>query len=734
MPLSANRAAQAPVASQPAAEHPNAWASFWQSVIRYDASKVSPWLALRNAIGVALPLAAGVAFGQLPAGLVAGTGALNVAFSDSQEPYRQRGRRMLAAGVLVGFAVFAGALCGHRRVIAVVTSTVWAFAAGMMVAFSPAAADLGALSLVVLVVYSAFPMTPEKAAFSGLLAFAGGVLETLLAVALWPLRRYAPERRALGELYRALARAAASPARATEAPPASAESTQAQSALETLDADQSIEAERYRSLLSQAERMRLSLLTLTRWRARIQREDPANPAGEILDRYFVVSSRMLSALGNALVAGTPARAFPEELQELENLAEQLRSRNNADASLISTMLSDARFQMDAMAGQLRSAVDLTAYATPAGLAAFDRRESRRPWSLRLGGSIATLRANLSLNSAAFRHAVRLAVCIAIGDALGRGLEFRRSYWLPMTIAIVLKPDFSATFSRGALRLIGTFAGLLLATAMFHFAPSGNGVQVALIAALMFVLRCYGPANYGILVLAVTALVVLLIALTGDTPRAVIAARGLNTLAGGAIALVAYWLWPTWERTQAPEAMAQLLDAYRQYFRAIRESYLALDKYFAQELDRTRLAARRARSNVEASVDRLSAEPGVSPETVQMLRGMLASSHRLVHAFMALESGLSTSHPVAAREQFRPFADHLELTLYYLTAALRGSPLTRAGLPDLREDHYALVHAGDPRTERYALVNVETDRITNSLNTLREQVLQWIGRSQTPLQR
>ncbi len=726
MPPSANIAAQPPLASQPLAEHPSGWASFWQTVIRYDAAKVTPWLALRNAIGVALPLIAGVAWGQLSAGLIAGTGALNVAFSDSQEPYRQRARRMLAASALVGLTVFAGALCGHHSLIAVVTSTVWAFAAGMLVALSPAAADLGTVSLVLLVVYTAFPMTPEKAAFSGLLAFAGGVLQTLLSVALWPLRPYAPERRALGELYRELARAAASPVRTTEAPPASAQSLEAQNALATLDADHSIEAERYRSLLSQAERMRLSLLGLARLRARIHREDSANTAGETLDRYFVLSSRMLSSLGNSLVAGQPARAVPEELQELENLAEQLRDRPDAGSSPISAMLTDARFQMDAMAGQLRSAVDLAAYATPAGLVAFERRESRRPWSLRLGGAIATLRANFSLNSAAFRHAVRLAVCIAIGDALGRGLELRRSYWLPMTIAIVLKPDFTATFSRGVLRLAGTFAGLLVATVIFHVLPAANSVQVALVAALMFVLRCYGPANYGILVVAVTALVVLLIALTGDTPRAVIAARGLNTLAGGAIALIAYWIWPTWERTQAPEAMAQMLDAYRQYFRAIRESYLALDKSSAHELDRTRVAARRARSNIEASVDRLTAEPGISAESMQMLRAMLASSHRLVHAFMALEAGLATSHPVPARGEFRPFADHVELTLYYLAAALRGSPLTRAGLPDLREDHHALVHAGDPRTERYALVNVETDRITNSLNTLSEQVLKWIG--------
>jgi len=681
-------------------------------------------MALRNSIGVAMPLASGVAFGALSGGLIVSTGALNVAFSDSDAPYAQRARRMLGASALVGCAVFGGALCGHSSVIAVATATMWAFAAGMLVALGSTAADLGAMSLVVLVVYSAFPMSVEKALVSGLLACAGGLFQTLLAVAFWPLRRLAPERRTLGELYRALARAAASPVHASEAPPATAESTQAQNALATLDRDHSIEAERYRLLLSQAERMRLSLVTLASLRKRVEREEPANPAVEVLDRGFYLFSRVLSSLGNSLVAGEPARAAPEELQELQTLAEKLRLLEEGRASPAAAMVADARFQLDAIAGQLRSAADLAAYATTSGFQAFERHEARQPWSLQLGSIAATLRANMSLNSAAFRHAVRLAVCIAIGDGIGRGLHWRRSYWLPMTIAIVLKPDFSATFSRGVLRLTGTFLGLVLATVMFHVLPPGLAAQVALIVVLMFIMRCFGPANYGILVIAVTALVVLLIALTGDAPSNVIAARGLNTVIGGAIALIAYWLWPTWERTQAPEAMAQMLDAFREYFRAIRESYLNPEQPLARQLDRARFTARRARSNFEASVDRLSAEPGVSAETLHTLSAMMASSHRLVHAFMALESGLTTSRAVAPRNAFRPFADHVELTLYYLAAALRDSPLTRADLPDLREDHHALVQSGDPLTERYALVNVETDRITNSLNTLSEEALQW----------
>src|SRR5207244_4969652 len=110
------------------------------------------------------------------------------------------------------------------------------------------------------------------------------------------------------------------------------------------------------------------------------------------------------------------------------------------------------------------------------------------------GAVGTLGANLSLNSTAFWHAIRLAVCVGISDTIGRGFELRRSYWLPMTIAIVLKPDFTATFSRGVLRLIGTFAGLIFATAVFHVLPPGRAGEVAAIAALMLIMRWMGGAN------------------------------------------------------------------------------------------------------------------------------------------------------------------------------------------------------------------------------------------------
>jgi uncharacterized membrane protein YccC len=227
-------------------------------------------------------------------------------------------------------------------------------------------------------------------------------------------------------------------------------------------------------------------------------------------------------------------------------------------------------------------------------------------------------------------------------------------------------------------------------------------------------------------IAVTALVVFLFAAAGVSPAAVVLPRGLNTLAGGIIALVAYRLWPTWEKTQVPEALAATLDSYRAYFQAVRDGYLRGDGSPAAELDGTRLAARIARSRLEASVARMRAEPGSDAGRIAAFDRVLADSHRFIHAVMSLEAGLLASRPVPAREAFRTFSNHVDVTLYYLAAGLRGAPISPAALPDLREDYHELLASADSRAERHALVNTEADRIVNSLNTLAGEIFPLIG--------
>jgi uncharacterized membrane protein YccC len=691
-------------------------------MIRYESAKVAPWLALRNALGVAIPLAIGVAMGHATSGLIGATGALNVAFSDGSDPYRHRLRRMVSASLACALAVVAGGFSGRHQALAVLLTGACGFAAGMMVALGTEATDIANVTLVTLIVFSAQAMTAQQAAPAGLAALGGGLLQTILALTFWPFRRYEPERRVLAHLYLELARVAPGGSRVSEAPPASAEMTQAQTALAALGGDHSIEAERCLALLSQAERIRLALLTLARLRTRIGREAGAELETATLDRCLEIAGRVLTSVGESLDARelAPAHRHPGDFEELRASSQTLRQRK--PTAPITGMLQDARWQLDALAGQLRSALELAAHATPAGSVQFEQREAAQPWTLRIGSALAVLRANLNLESAAFRHAVRLAVSLTLGELVAHSVNWGRPYWIPMTIAIVLRPDFTTTFSRGVLRVAGTLLGLGLATAVFHvLAPSG-GVEVALIALFAFLLRCFGPANYGIFAVNLTGLLVLMFAVTGVSPGPVIAARGLNTLIGGVIALAAYQVWPTWERTQAPEAIARMLEAYRLYFQAVGDAGLHPDRPSRAELDRTRQAARLGRSNAEASVTRLAAEPGVSTDRVSTLHRILADSHRFIHAVMSLEAAMVRSRPVPARDEFRTFSNHVDVTLYYLAAKLRGADLTPDDLPDLREDHHALLESGDPHADRYALVNVEADRITNSLNTLAGEVL------------
>lgn len=693
---------------------------------RYQHDKVNTPMALRNAIGVAVPLALGLATGAIASSAAVATGALNVSFSDGSDPYLQRAYRMMASSVLVGVAVCAGALAGHDPVTATAIATIWAFAAGMLVALSNAAPDIGLVSLVTLVVFAYRPLPLESALFSGLLAFSGGLLQSFLALALWPVRPYRPERRGLAALYSELSRVAAMPApEVTQAPPASAQSNQAHDALASLMRDRSVQAERFHLLLSEAERLRLSLLTLARLEVRIRRESKDSPAVAAMSRFFQTSSRILRVIGEGVVSSESVDPVPELVEELRGLTDAVRMEYDAGPGRVPAMLRDARVQMDAVAGQLRAALDLASHASRAGEAEFDRREYRQPWRLRLSGALATLRANLHAQSPAFRHGLRLAVVVGCGEAFCRFTGIQRGYWTPMTIALVLKPDFGSTFSRGVLRLGGTFAGLAAASALVHMIPSAAPWEVLLVGVWMFVVRAYGPANYGILSAAVAGLVVSLIAVMGISPFAVILPRAMNTALGGLIALFAYALWPTRERTQVREALAQMLDAYREYFRAVRLAYENPDRPSALELEKRRVAGRLARSRAEASAERLAAEPGTTEDTNEAVTAILAASHRLIHAVMSLEGGLVDAPPVKDREAFTRFANHLELTLYYLASVLRGARLTLDALPDLREDQHGLLISGDPRVQRYALVNVETDRITNSVNTLSAALFHWL---------
>jgi uncharacterized membrane protein YccC len=83
----------------------------------------------------------------------------------------------------------------------------------------------------------------------------------------------------------------------------------------------------------------------------------------------------------------------------------------------------------------------------------------------------------------------------------------------------------------------------------------------------------------------------------------------------------------------------MLDAYRRYFAAVMAGYVAAGRVDPAVLSQRRREGRLARSNAEASIDRLLNEPGRSEGTRWLLFSMLASSHRFARSALALEAHL-----------------------------------------------------------------------------------------------
>jgi uncharacterized membrane protein YccC len=685
-----------------------AWIAFRGTLTRFESSKIVPEIAIRNSIGFVAAVAIATSVRSPAAGAIAGVGALNVSYSDSRDPYGLRARRMLISAALCGLAITLGALSAHNNAAAVAAATCWAFASGMLCALGTTAADLGVITLVTFVVFAARTMTLVEAVESGLTAFGAATLQTLLAIALWPIRQYEPERQIVSSLYAALARMARGPVPPSTAPPYSKQITDAQESLASLGGDHRPEAERLFMLLTQAERIRLSILTLARLVHRIARYEEGKEVSSALNQALHASAETLDAIAGCALAGTS----PGKTGRFADAAQAVAAHQwKAPSRFFAALVRDARQQVDALGGQLRTASGMV---TPTEVA----DGHGEPWQLQFSSRLAKLQANLSLNSTVFRHAVRLAICLGAGDALGRAISLQRTYWIPMTIAIVLRPDFTATQSRGVLRIAGTLAGLALATVMFHFIHTGPVSDIVLMGVFMFLLRWVGPANYGIFVIALSALVVLLAAATGVPPREVIVARAVNTSIGGLMAMIVYAAWPTWEKTQVGKALAEMIDAYREYFDAVMTALSGGDR---SALDPVRLKSRRTRTNAEASVDRLAGEPGVEPDLLHRLHAILVSSHSFVHAAMALEAALYRTETVPTRPATVEFAKEVDLTLRAAADSLRShAPLPRE-LPDLRTAHNRIAGSKTAKARRYEMVNMETDRITTSLNTLIENL-------------
>jgi uncharacterized membrane protein YccC len=191
--------------------------------------------------------------------------------------------------------------------------------------------------------------------------------------------------------------------------------------------------------------------------------------------------------------------------------------------------------------------------------------------------------------------------MTLAEVARQVLPLERPYWVLLTVAIVLKPDFGSVFTRAVQRGAGTLLGVLIGSLLLSVLPRDGWVVVA-IAVGAGLLPWARGANFGLFSVFQTPVIILLLELAVPGGPGLVGARLVDTLVGCAIVLVAgYLVWPQTWRAPLDEAMSA--------------ATLALDGFVGAaftgddtERRRARRRAYRALTEVQTQLQRRLAEP------------------------------------------------------------------------------------------------------------------------------
>jgi|GEM_PF-1826460 len=182
-----------------------------------------------------------------------------------------------------------------------------------------------------------------------------------------------------------------------------------------------------------------------------------------------------------------------------------------------------------------------------------------------------LSSNLNLRSPNFRYALRLTLAGLLGllvplalstifsDKLLHTAFTQRSYWVLLTLVLIMKPGFALTRQRNKRRLIGTLIGCVIAFVLFHLHPS-NTFLFVLMWLLYALALCYLPINYLYGATFVTVFVMVAFYFLHEAGTFVIEERLVDTLVGCGLALLLSYVLPSWESSSIKSWAQSAIDA------------------------------------------------------------------------------------------------------------------------------------------------------------------------------
>lgn len=312
--------------------------------------------------------------------------------------------------------------------------------------------------------------------------------------------------------------------------------------------------------------------------------------------------------------------------------------------------------------------------------------------------------NFTLQSGAFKHALRVSLVCFIGFVASRLLPLgHHSYWILLTIIVILKPGFSLSKQRNYHRLFGTIGSGVIGVAVLMFIPNSN-VLFALMVVFMIGAYSFMRLYYVVSVIFMTPYVLILFKFLGIGGFDILEERMLDTAIGSGIAILAsYLVFPTWEFEQIKKTLAAAISANTCYLVKATESLtgkpVPLTDY---KLARKDVYVNSA--NLSAAFERMTSEPKSKQRNIKDVHKFVVLNH-ILSSYIATVAGEVTMKPdYKARPE--------SLKLIRRSLALLNESIKKLGgeKVDFFEDKTTLLSEDKPGTVNDALLKEQLEFI------------------------
>ncbi len=236
--------------------------------------------------------------------------------------------------------------------------------------------------------------------------------------------------------------------------------------------------------------------------------------------------------------------------------------------------------------------------------------------------------NLTIKSDTFRHSLRMSIAVITGFVVAQLFKIGHSYWILLTIIVILKPAFSLTKKRNRDRIAGTLAGIIIGVIILYITENNRALLVLLI---LFMAASYTfiRTNYFVAVLLMTPYLVLFYHLLNQNDfKVLLKDRVIDTFIGSAIAFMSSsFLFPSWESKKIKSVMADTLTEAKEYFSVIAGAFSG--KMAARSVQQVaRKNALVALANLSDAFNRMLSEPKKQQKGVETLHQFVVLNHML----------------------------------------------------------------------------------------------------------